>query len=65
MPGNRLRVAVDWFLDAVLPKSNVQLGLVRSGAVPLDSATPELPTSAPPLQAAATGREARRASGES
>ena len=45
MPGNRIRVAVDWLLDALLPKHNVQLGLVRSGAVPLDSADPGLPTS--------------------
>jgi NADH dehydrogenase len=45
MPGNRIRVAVDWLLDALLPKHNVQLGLVRSGAVPLDSADPGMPTS--------------------
>jgi NADH dehydrogenase len=44
MPGNRLRVAADWLLHALLTKQNVQLGLVRSGTVPLDSATPELPT---------------------
>jgi NADH dehydrogenase len=47
MPGNRIRVAVDWLLDALLPKHNVQLGLVRSGAVPLDSAGPQPPTSHP------------------
>jgi NADH dehydrogenase len=45
MPGNRIRVAMDWLLDALLPKHNVQLGLVRSGAVPLDSADPGMPTS--------------------
>jgi NADH dehydrogenase len=45
MPGNRVRVAMDWLLDALLPKHHVQLGLVRSGAVPLDSADPGLPTS--------------------
>jgi NADH dehydrogenase len=45
MPGNRVRVAVDWLLDAVLPKQRVQLGLVRSAAVPLESAAPELPSS--------------------
>jgi NADH:ubiquinone reductase (H+-translocating) len=45
MPGNRVRVAVDWLLDALLPKQDVQLGLVRAGAAPLDSAAPELPTS--------------------
>lgn len=46
LPGNRLRVAMDWLMDAILPRQSVQLGLVRSGAVPLDSTTPELPTSA-------------------
>jgi NADH dehydrogenase len=43
MPANRLRTAVDWVLDAALPRQCVQLGLVRSGAVPLDSDAPELP----------------------
>lgn len=43
MPGNRIRVAVDWVLDAILPRQAVQLGLVRSYAVPLDTAAPELP----------------------
>ncbi|MFF6994864.1 NAD(P)/FAD-dependent oxidoreductase [Streptomyces sp. NPDC008313] len=42
MPGNRVRVAADWFLDAVLPRQGVQLGLVRSWSVPLDTASPEL-----------------------
>ena len=42
MPGNRVRVAADWVLDAVLPRQTVQLGLVRSGSVPLDTASPEL-----------------------
>jgi NADH dehydrogenase len=42
MPGNRVRVAADWLLDAVLPRQGVQLGLVRSGSVPLESASPEL-----------------------
>jgi NADH dehydrogenase len=41
MPGNRVRVAADWLLDAVLPKQGVQLGLVAAGAVPLDSAFPQ------------------------
>ncbi|MCA1219301.1 NAD(P)/FAD-dependent oxidoreductase [Streptomyces sp. 8L] len=39
MPGNRVRVAADWLLDAALPRQAVQLGLVRSGAVPLESAS--------------------------
>ncbi|MEV0091057.1 NAD(P)/FAD-dependent oxidoreductase [Streptomyces sp. NPDC050738] len=42
MPGNRVRVAADWMLEAVLPRQAVQLGLVRSGSVPLDSSAPEL-----------------------
>jgi len=43
MPANRVRVAAEWFLDAILPRQAVQLGLVRSYAVPLDTETPELP----------------------
>ncbi|MFD7229388.1 NAD(P)/FAD-dependent oxidoreductase [Streptomyces sp. NPDC059881] len=42
MPGNRVRVAADWLLDAALPRQAVQLGLVRSWSVPLDTASPEL-----------------------
>jgi NADH dehydrogenase len=42
MPGNRIRVVADWLLDAVLPRQSVQLGLVRSWSVPLESASPEL-----------------------
>ncbi|MFI6333861.1 NAD(P)/FAD-dependent oxidoreductase [Streptomyces sp. NPDC050535] len=42
IPGNRLRVAADWALDAVLPRQAVQLGLVRSWSVPLETASPEL-----------------------
>jgi NADH dehydrogenase len=52
MPGNRVRVATDWLLDAVLRRQGVQFGLVRSGSVPLDSTAPELPTSpVPPASA--------------
>jgi NADH dehydrogenase len=43
LPGNRIRTAADWALDALLGRQTVQLGLVRSAAVPLDTATPELP----------------------
>ncbi|MCO8273492.1 NAD(P)/FAD-dependent oxidoreductase [Actinoplanes sp. TRM 88003] len=39
MPGNRVRVATDWLLDAVLPRQGVQLGLVRGTAVPLESSS--------------------------
>ncbi|MFG2126313.1 NAD(P)/FAD-dependent oxidoreductase [Streptomyces sp. NPDC048751] len=42
MPGNRVRVVADWLLDAVLPRQAVQLGLVRSWSVPLDTSSPEL-----------------------
>ena len=43
MPANRLRVAIGWALDAILPRQTVQLGLVRSGTVPLDTMSPEVP----------------------
>jgi len=43
LPGNRTRTAADWALDAVLPRITVQLGLVQSPAVPLETASPELP----------------------
>jgi NADH dehydrogenase len=42
LPGNRIRVTADWLLDAMLPRQAVQLGMIRSGSVPLDSASPEL-----------------------
>jgi NADH:ubiquinone reductase (H+-translocating) len=50
MPGNRVRVAADWLIDAVLPPQGVQLGMVRSWAVPLDTEAPErvrMPHTAP------------------
>ena len=40
MPGNRLRTAVDWILDVAAGRQTVQLGLVRSAAVPLDTELP-------------------------
>lgn len=43
MPGNRTRTAVDWLLDATIGRQTVQLGLVRSPHVPLDTTTPEAP----------------------
>jgi NADH dehydrogenase len=56
MPGNRLRTATDWLLDAVLPRQSTQLGLVRSTSVPLDTSSPEVPhhprMSFPPERAA-------------
>ncbi|SHK07485.1 NADH dehydrogenase [Pseudonocardia thermophila] len=46
MPGNRLRTAADWVLDAVLRRQAVHLDLVRAASVPLDTASPELPRTA-------------------
>ncbi|HKN51957.1 MAG TPA: NAD(P)/FAD-dependent oxidoreductase, partial [Amycolatopsis sp.] len=43
MPGNRVRTAADWALEALTRRQTVQLGLVRSGSVPLDTDSPELP----------------------
>ncbi|WP_191295364.1 NAD(P)/FAD-dependent oxidoreductase [Lentzea cavernae] len=37
MPGNRLRVAVDWLLDALTGRQAVGLGMVRAEHVPLDA----------------------------
>ncbi|XVQ14012.1 NAD(P)/FAD-dependent oxidoreductase [Spirillospora sp. CA-255316] len=43
LPGNRTRTAANWLLNAVLGRQTVQLGLVRSPLVPLDTDAPELP----------------------
>ncbi|MEO3768621.1 NAD(P)/FAD-dependent oxidoreductase [Streptomyces sp. B8F3] len=43
MPSGRTRVAVDWAMDALLPRQAVQLGLVGPWSVPLDTASPETP----------------------
>jgi NADH:ubiquinone reductase (H+-translocating) len=43
MPANRTRIASDWLLDAVFARQMVQLGLVRSGTVPLTAGTPDHP----------------------
>jgi NADH dehydrogenase len=40
LPGNRARTAMDWFADTVLGRQSVQLGLVRSTAVPLETKPP-------------------------
>jgi NADH dehydrogenase len=37
LPGNRVRTAVDWTLNAGRAPMAVQLGLVRGGDVPLDT----------------------------
>jgi NADH dehydrogenase len=41
MPANRFRILLDWLVDAFTRRQAVQLGLVRSPAVPLDAAPPE------------------------
>ncbi|WP_328454437.1 NAD(P)/FAD-dependent oxidoreductase [Amycolatopsis sp. NBC_00438] len=43
MPGNRVRTVADWALEALTGRQTVQLGLVRSRSVPLDTDSPELP----------------------
>jgi len=43
VPANRARIANEWVLAAALGRQSVQLGLVPSSAVPLDTASPELP----------------------
>ncbi|MFF4269374.1 FAD-dependent oxidoreductase [Streptomyces sp. NPDC001536] len=67
MPGNRVRVAADWLLESVLPRQAVQLGLVRSWSVPLDTASPELarvPGGPERRPAASAGEPARDRPGE-
>ena len=43
LPANRVRVASNWVLNAVLPRQSVQFGLVRGSAVPLSTADPGAP----------------------
>jgi NADH dehydrogenase len=50
MPANRLRVAADWLLEAVQPPQAVQLGLIRSPSVPLDTDSPELAVTPLPVR---------------
>jgi NADH dehydrogenase len=40
LPGNRGRTASDWITEALLPRQAVQLGLVHSADVPLDTEQP-------------------------
>jgi NADH dehydrogenase len=37
IPGNRVRIACDWLLDAVVGRQAIQFGLVHAAAVPLDA----------------------------
>lgn len=53
IPANRTRIAVDWALDAIFSRQLVELGLVRSGAVPLTAGTPEHPS--PPTSTSQDG----------
>jgi len=48
MPANRFRILLDWMADAVTRRPAVQLGLVRSAAVPLNPAGAEVPR--PPVE---------------
>ena len=43
IPANRVRIAADWLIDAMSRRQTVQLGMVRSGMVPLTAGTPERP----------------------
>ncbi len=49
IPANRVRIACDWLLDAVLGRQAVQLGLVRAAAVPLDIDHPNPPPGPDPV----------------
>lgn len=42
IPANRLRIASDWLLEGMQRRQTVQLGLVHSHDVPLETASPEL-----------------------
>jgi NADH dehydrogenase len=44
MPGNRLRTAADWLLDAISRRQTTQLGVIPADDVPLETAQPERPT---------------------
>jgi len=41
MPGNRVRTANEWLLDAVLGRQTTELGIVPADDVPLETASPE------------------------
>jgi NADH dehydrogenase len=55
LPSNRVRVAADWLLDAVLRRQAVQFGLVRGAAVPLDVEKPAATPRPSPHPARLTG----------
>ena len=41
IPANRVRIACEWLLNAVLPRQAVQFGLVPAAAVPLGAVNPD------------------------
>jgi NADH dehydrogenase len=41
MPGNRVRTATDWLLDAISRRQTTQLGVIPADHVPLETAEPE------------------------
>ena len=43
MPGNRIRTATEWLLDALLTRQTTQLGVIPAADVPLETASPERP----------------------
>src|SRR3712207_6134628 len=47
LPGNRIRTAADWLLDAALPRQVVQLGLVPPAAVQLECTAAQRRASGP------------------
>jgi NADH dehydrogenase len=58
LPANRVRVASDWALDAVLRRQPVQFGIVHAGIVPLDVTPPDSITCSE--RSAASRREPER-----
>ena len=43
MPGNRIRTATEWLLDATLTRQTTHLGVIPAVDVPLETASPERP----------------------
>ncbi|TCM41116.1 NAD(P)/FAD-dependent oxidoreductase [Kribbella sp. VKM Ac-2568] len=43
MPGNRIRTATEWLLDATLTRQTTHLGVIPAADVPLETASPERP----------------------
>jgi NADH:ubiquinone reductase (H+-translocating) len=60
IPANRVRIACDWLLDAVLARQAVQFGLVRAAAVPLGINSPPPPASTSGYRPASPGLQAAK-----